>query len=176
MTISRTLFAWALFICFVFCAPAIYAEPIAYFHSSDDTCEGNSPCYDSITDALQNVDDGGTVIFLSDFDGSIRSTEGRQFITLRGMPSTVKISSQILIEEVVTGWTIRDLEVTNSCVIQDVEVSLTIDNVTANIIKVGSTTKDTDATITFRNNTVRGTGPMSVIGSRAFRSTDPSIC
>lgn len=126
---------------------------------------GSTPCFEDVESALQNVDDGGTVILLSDITGSIRNTESRQNITLMGVSDTIEVATQILLEEPVTGWTIKDLQITNSCIIQDVVGSIVIDNVTANIIKVGDLTQDTTADITVRNSTVRGDGAISIIGA-----------
>jgi len=145
-------------------APVLHAAPTTYVHATDPGCLGNSPCFPDIESGLQNVDHGGTVVLLSDITGSIRDTEGRQNITLMGMPDTIEVSSQILLEEVVTGWTIRDLVITNSCILEDISGSVTIDNVTANIIKVGDLTQDTTAAITMRNNTVRGDGNLAIMG------------
>ena len=144
---------------------ALLAAPTTYLHVTDPTCLGNSPCFADIESALQGVDNGGTVILLSDITGSIRDTESRQNITLMGISDTIEIATQILLEETVTGWTIKDLQITNSCIIQDVAGSLTIDNVTANIIKVGDLTQDTTANLTVRNSTVRGEGAISILGT-----------
>lgn len=141
------------------------AAPTTYLHETDPSCLGNSPCYLEIEEALQNVANGGTVIILSDITGSIRSTEGRQNVTLMGAEPFVVVTSQILLEEVVTGWTIRNLEMTTSCIIEDVAGSITLENVTANIIKIGDLTQDTTADIVIRDSMVRGTGPLSVIGA-----------
>jgi hypothetical protein len=141
------------------------AAPTTYLHETDANCLGNSPCYQEIEEALQNVNHGGTVIVLSDITGSIRSTQGRQNITLMGSPSSIVVNTQILLEEVVTGWTIKNLEMVTSCIIEDVAGSITLENVTANIIKIGDLTQDTVADIVVRDSTARGTGPLSVIGA-----------
>ncbi|MDH3403925.1 MAG: hypothetical protein OES32_10340 [Acidobacteriota bacterium] len=144
---------------------AVVAAPTTYLHETDPTCLGNSPCYMEIEAALQNVNHGGTVVILSDITGSIRDTQGRLNVTVTGSPGTRVVETQILLEEVVTGWTIRNLEMTTSCIIEDVAGSITLENVTANIIKIGDLTQDTVADIVIRDSTVRGTGPLSVIGA-----------
>ncbi len=160
---ARRIAAFGLLLAGV--AASVDAAATTYLHETDPDCLGNSPCYLEIEEALQNVNNGGTVVVLSDISGSIRSTEGRRDITLTGMPGPVVVSTQILLEEVVTGWTIKNLEMVTSCIIEDVAGSITLENVTANIIKIGDLTQDTVADIVIRDSTVRGTGPLSVIGA-----------
>jgi hypothetical protein len=142
--------------------PILAAAPTTYLHATDSQCGGNSPCFMTIELALQNVDHGGTVFILSNITGSIRDTEGRLNVTLRGMPATVLVSNNIVLDEPVTGWTIRDLRVATNVRVQDVIGSLTIDNIDSGPIQVGSLTQDTNASIVVRNSTVAGL--ISILG------------
>ena len=151
------------------------AAPTTYLHATDPACGGNSPCFDTIEEALQNVDNGGTVIILSDITGSIRDTEGRQNITIMGVSDQIEVSVNILLQdEPVTGWTIRDLRVETNCRVENVIGSLTIDNVNADLIKVGNLPQDTNADIIVRNSTARNDGLISIVGE-AGSSLDGSV-
>ena len=157
----------------IFTTAAISAAPNTYVHASDGSCLGNSPCYDNLSSAVQNVDNGGTVTVLSDVTGALTSAFSKQYITIQGSPATVVHNNQILINEFVTGWTIRDIIFTAPITIRDVVGSLTFQNMTANTINVGDFTVDTTATLTFSNVTTTVSGV--VIGGAVGSSISGSI-
>ena len=148
-------------------AIAASAAPNTYVHATDGSCLGNSPCYDNLSSAVQNVDNGGTVTVLSDVGGVLTSTHSKQNITIQGSPATVEHDNQILLNEFVTGWTIRNLVFSAPITIRDVVSSLTLENVTANTINVGDFTVDTTADLVFRNvtTTLAGLAISGAVGS-----------
>ena len=134
-----------------------------YVHPTDPTCLGNSPCYINLPFAVQNVDNGGTVTILADVGGALTDTYGKTGITIQGSPATVELDNTILLEDFVDSWTVKDLVITAAINFRDVVGSLTLQNVTANVVNIGDFTVDTNATITLQNVTTT-IGGINVTG------------
>jgi hypothetical protein len=138
-------------------AGAAQAAPTTYVHPSAPSCGGPSPCYSSLHAAIQNTDNGGTVIVLTSLATSVTQTFGKTGITIRGNTPSVAISG-VFIQALVNGWTIRDLSMDSGLSIRDVAGSLTISGITLTGpgIGLGDFTQNPNATINISNITFAG--------------------
>lgn len=142
---------------------AVFSAQTTYVHPTNPACLGNSPCFTTMAQALDNVDSGGTVIVLADTSEVLNDTHGKRNITIKGEPNTVTVDANVnLADAVLHGWTIRDLNFTQPIVIGDITGSLTLVDLSASAIKIGEFTKNTDATIIVRGVTIVPGGSGSI--------------
>jgi hypothetical protein len=139
------------------------AAPVTYVHPSAPSCGGSSPCFSTIAAAIQNVDNGGTIILLASKADNIFQTFGKTGVTVRGnVPSIVLTGGVNVTSDVMTGWTIRDVQFTGGMGVRNIATAFTVQNVAVTGISLGNFTNDTNAAITVSNVTFPG-GPGALI-------------
>ncbi len=142
---------------------AVFSAPTTYVHPTDPACLGNSPCYTTMAQALDNVDNDGTVVVLADTTEVLNDTHGKRNITLEGDPGTLTVDANVnLADAMLNGWTIRDLNFTGAVVIGNITGSLTLEDMSTTAIKIGEFTQDTDATILVKGVTILSGGFGSI--------------
>ena len=155
--------SWLAGLACMLLATVLEAAPQVYVHHTDGTCGGLSPCYPNIDQGVQNVDNGGEVIVLSNGADAVLQNRGKTGLTIRGDVPTRTITGGVNITGgTTTGWEFRDLIFTAGMLVKNIATSLTIENLTTTGMQIGSFTQDTNAAIVVRNVTMGG-NPQALI-------------
>jgi hypothetical protein len=162
----------AALLAFALIAVPIEAAPITYVHPAAPSCSGSSPCYKTMHAAIQNVDNGGTVIVLANLTDYLGDTFSKVGVTLKGNTPSITITGGVnVVSSVTTGWTIRDLVFTAGFRVANLATSLTVQNVSTTGMLLGSFTQNPNAAITVQGCTFPG-GPGALISIQGSNGVD----
>jgi len=151
------------------------AASMLYVHPNPGDCDGFSPCYGDLKQALWAAADGDSIVVLADMTTSIDDYYGAftaKNLTIRGATSAgVNLNGNVKVNQApVNGWTIKDLFFDKGVQITNVSGGLTLDHIKATGITLGSFTQDTTADIVVKDSILPNdeAAVISILGSPGY--------
>ncbi|MEP7289082.1 MAG: hypothetical protein ABI947_25285 [Chloroflexota bacterium] len=115
-------------------------------------CGGQLPCYTTLTNAIGVLQDGDTIIIVSDITEDISAGSPATNVTIKGDTASRKITGTIAITATLNGWTFTNFTLTNSIFASNPAGTFTINNLTTGAIVINPAARNFTAALNITNN------------------------